>query len=87
MEKRRPVSSMFRHRMKQEVVFVQKTMLKLGKETYGEKDIQQAFAEAFAPYFAIDEKTSHLQQPLRTGHRFTSGVERCKQKSYEINPP
>jgi hypothetical protein len=77
---------MFQHRMKQEVVFVQKTMLKLGKETYGEKDIQQAFAEAFAPYFAIDEETSHLQ-PLRNGYRFTSEIERCKQESCEINQP
>jgi hypothetical protein len=75
---------MFRHRMKQEVVFVQKTMLKLGKETYGEKDMQQAFAEAFAPYFASDEKTSHLQ-PVRTGHRFTVEKQRFSGKSYKVN--
>lgn len=38
------------------------TRLHLGKETYGTKDILQAFQEAFSPYFSQD-KTNHQMYP------------------------
>ncbi|GED18194.1 hypothetical protein [Aneurinibacillus migulanus] len=33
-----------------------KSNLKLGKETFGDKDIYEAFAEALSPYFVISPK-------------------------------
>lgn len=39
---------------------VKKISLRLGKETYGNKDIHAAFHEAFAPYFAVEEKTNQV---------------------------
>lgn len=33
-----------------------KSLIKLGKESYGTKDIEQAFKEAFAPYFVEIKK-------------------------------
>lgn len=77
MEKRMPVPPVSLHRMNQEVVFVKKTILKLGKETYGEKKINEAFQEAFAPYFAVEERTSKVQ-PLRNWNRL-------RQKLYKVN--
>lgn len=41
---------------------LKKTRLRLGKETYGTKNILQAFHEAFSPYFSQD-KTDNLRYP------------------------
>lgn len=44
------------------MVNLKKTRLRLGKETYGTKNILQAFQEAFSPYFSQD-KTDNLLYP------------------------
>lgn len=41
---------------------LKKNRLRLGKETYGTKNILQAFQEAFSPYFSQD-KSDHLMYP------------------------
>ncbi len=35
-----------------------KSNLKLGKETYGQKNIEEAFKEAFTPYFVVEDNMS-----------------------------
>jgi hypothetical protein len=46
---------------------MKKSRLKLGKETYGEKDLFQAFQGAFIPYFNKQEgKQSHQSICLDT---------------------
>jgi hypothetical protein len=44
------------HKVKREVMIVKKVTLVLGKETFGNKNPEVAFQEAFTPYFVEEAK-------------------------------
>ncbi|MGA8942098.1 MAG: hypothetical protein WB502_05185 [Thermoactinomyces sp.] len=60
-----------------------KILLRLGKETFGNKDIHETFHEAFAPYFAGKEKTNQVKL-LKTWKNL-SGKNWAKSKDYAIS--
>jgi hypothetical protein len=56
------------HKVKREVMIVKKVTLVLGKETFGNKNPEVAFHEAFAPYF-VDEMKGGVGERLSRLHK------------------
>jgi hypothetical protein len=69
------------HKVKREVMIVKKVTLTLGKETFGDKNLEVAFQEAFAPYFVKEEKGNELgllnrlqMSPMKNGGKWSSAA-------------
>lgn len=59
---------------------LKKTRLRLGKETYGTKNILQTFHEAFSPYFSQDKSDNLMYSRMVMNTAFISGSIRLRKE-------